>query len=194
MFSLFFGEGQPSHINYFSPKGAIKQLRVTHTAISYTRWSLIMRWRGPSCREVDKVGPDPGPRLVLLPRLWRACLEVGCAPSGPRCSLITLTRLLQGWQLWRREERDRTRDEAHLGSPLVPSQDNHFLSIFFFSFPREQHRSLLPFHLLDVVCQNAWGPPHTDLFPFLIHSIIDNILEWKYNSEAAPFFFLLDHQ
>lgn len=60
--------------------------------------------------------PDPG--FVVAPPLWRARLEVDHALSGPRCSLITLTLHLHGWQLWRQRVR-RGRGTVHVTRPTL---------------------------------------------------------------------------
>ena len=108
---------------------------------------------------------DPGLRLVVALRLWRACLEVGCALSGaallsnhPDAALTGLTAMAPEEREREREKRGRdcTCDEAYLGSPLVPSQDNHFLLIFL-----EHTDPCYLSTLSDAACQNIYGPRHT---------------------------------
>lgn len=101
-----------TYCSHFYPEGTIKLLYI-YIYISLTLNSLVrlfqsLYWRGPSCKQGGwQSRLDPGLGFVVAHRLWRACLEVGYALSGPRRSLITLTPHLHGWQLWRQREGER---------------------------------------------------------------------------------------
>lgn len=86
-------------------------------------------------------------------RLWRACLEVGCALSGaallsnhPDTALTGLTAMAP--------EKGREREIVHVTRPtlalhLFPLKDNHFLLIFL------EHTDPCYLSTSDAACQNT---------------------------------------
>lgn len=184
--------------NCFEPGGTIKRLYIIDLAISFsTRWFLIVLWRGPSYERGGwRSGLDPGLRLVVALRLWRACLEVGCALSGAALLSNHPDAALTGLTAMAPEEREREKREREIAHVTRPTLALHLfplriITFYWFSWSTQIPVTFQPSLMLLVKISK--GHSIQDLLPITFPwplLIIDNVCRWECSEAAArPSFF-----